>query len=83
MRTAKAMGVRTVAVYSDADMNSMHVQMVCGMHREMPRLWFTLGVLVLHCARLACSRILKSPCAWLLSLSAGRRGALHWPRALA
>lgn len=29
MRTARAMGVRTVAVYSDADMNAMHVQMVC------------------------------------------------------
>ena len=27
MRTAHALGVRTVAVYSDADRNSMHVQM--------------------------------------------------------
>eukprot|EP01134_Creolimax_fragrantissima_P006454 CFRG6454T1 len=27
MRTAKEMGIRTVAVYSDADVNSMHVQM--------------------------------------------------------
>ena len=27
MRTAKAMGVRTVAVYSDADANAMHVKM--------------------------------------------------------
>ncbi len=28
MKTAKKMGVRTVAVYSDADVNSMHVQSV-------------------------------------------------------
>ena len=28
MRTARAMGVRTVAVYSDADRGSMHVAMV-------------------------------------------------------
>ncbi|HSZ73302.1 MAG TPA: biotin carboxylase N-terminal domain-containing protein, partial [Rhizomicrobium sp.] len=27
MRTAKAMGVRTIAVYSDADANAMHVAM--------------------------------------------------------
>ena len=27
MRTARLMGVRTVAVYSDADANSMHVQL--------------------------------------------------------
>lgn len=29
MRTAKKMGVRSVAVYSDADRHSMHVAMVC------------------------------------------------------
>ncbi len=28
MRTARRLGVRTVAVYSDADANSMHVKMV-------------------------------------------------------
>ena len=28
MKTAKKMGIRTVAVYSDADENSMHVDMV-------------------------------------------------------
>lgn len=28
MRTAKKLGVRTVAVYSDADKNAMHVEMV-------------------------------------------------------
>jgi tRNA A-37 threonylcarbamoyl transferase component Bud32 len=28
MRTARKMGIRTVAVYSDADRNSVHVQMV-------------------------------------------------------
>lgn len=28
MRTAKKMGVRSVAVYSDADQHSMHVAMV-------------------------------------------------------
>ena len=28
MKTAKKMGIRTVAVYSDADENSMHVAMV-------------------------------------------------------
>ena len=28
MRTAKRLGVRTVAVYSDADVNSLHVKMV-------------------------------------------------------
>ena len=28
MRTAKKMGIRTVAVYSEADKNSMHVAMV-------------------------------------------------------
>ena len=38
MRTAKAMGMRTVAVYSDADANAQHVreadQSVCiGRHR--------------------------------------------------
>ena len=27
MRTAKSLGIKTVAVYSDADMNSMHVTM--------------------------------------------------------
>lgn len=32
MRTARAMGVRSVAVYSEADRNAMHVAMVrlCG-----------------------------------------------------
>ena len=29
MRTAKRLGVQTVAVYSDADANAMHVRMVC------------------------------------------------------
>lgn len=29
MQTAKKMGVRTVAVYSDADQNARHVEMVC------------------------------------------------------
>lgn len=29
MRTAQKLGIRTVAVYSDADRKSMHVQMVC------------------------------------------------------
>ena len=28
MKTAKKMGIRTVAVYSDADENSMHVDVV-------------------------------------------------------
>lgn len=28
MKTAKKMGIRTVAVYSDADENAMHVDMV-------------------------------------------------------
>lgn len=28
MKTARKMGIRTVAVYSDADENSMHVDMV-------------------------------------------------------
>ena len=28
MRTAKKLGIKTVAVYSEADSNSMHVQMV-------------------------------------------------------
>lgn len=35
MRTAKKMGVRSVAVYSDADRHSMHVAMVsCGKARS-------------------------------------------------
>lgn len=29
MRTAKRMGIQSVAVYSEADRNSMHVDMVC------------------------------------------------------
>lgn len=28
MKTAKKLGIRTVAVYSDADKNAMHVEMV-------------------------------------------------------
>jgi pyruvate carboxylase len=32
MRTAKKLGIKTVAVYSEADTNSMHVQMVPGTH---------------------------------------------------
>lgn len=32
MRTAKKMGVRSVAVYSDADRHSMHVAMVRNSH---------------------------------------------------
>ena len=28
MRTARRLGVRTVAIYSEADMNAMHVAMV-------------------------------------------------------
>ena len=31
MRTARRLGVRTVAVYSEADRNSMHTAMVCGL----------------------------------------------------
>lgn len=34
MRTAKKMGVRSVAVYSDADRQSMHVAMVRGNRDE-------------------------------------------------
>ena len=29
IRTAQKLGIRTVAVYSEADADSMHVQMVC------------------------------------------------------
>lgn len=29
IRTAKRMGIQSVAVYSEADRNSMHVDMVC------------------------------------------------------
>lgn len=29
MRTAKDLGIKTVAVYSEADMNAQHVKMVC------------------------------------------------------
>ena len=29
MRTARRLGIRTVAIYSEADKGSMHVQMVC------------------------------------------------------
>lgn len=29
MRTARKLGVKTVAIYSEADKGSMHVQMVC------------------------------------------------------
>ena len=32
MKTAKKLGVKTVAVYSEADKNAMHVQMVLGLN---------------------------------------------------
>jgi 3-methylcrotonyl-CoA carboxylase alpha subunit len=32
MRTAKKMGIKSVAVYSEADKDSMHVQMVSDAH---------------------------------------------------
>lgn len=35
MRTAKKMGVRSVAVYSDADKHSMHVAMVREPYRNL------------------------------------------------
>lgn len=37
MRTAKKMGVRSVAVYSDADRHSMHVAMVRTRHDSLGR----------------------------------------------
>jgi hypothetical protein len=38
IRTARKLGIRTVAVYSDADANSQHVAMVrgCATRREQP-----------------------------------------------
>ena len=38
MRTAKKMGIKTVAVYSDSDQDSMHVNMVSSFVHYNPRL---------------------------------------------
>ena len=38
MKTAKEMGIRTVAVYSDADVNAQHVQMADEAYRLGPAL---------------------------------------------
>ena len=43
MKTAKKMGIRTVAVYSDADENAMHVDMVSYLpHNIMVHKYFCL-----------------------------------------
>ena len=43
MKTAKKMGIRTVAVYSDADENAMHVDMVSYLpHNIMAYKYFVL-----------------------------------------
>ncbi len=39
MRTAKRMGIKTVAVYSDADAASQHVAMVKGDNKGRSRLY--------------------------------------------
>lgn len=36
VKTARRLGIRTVAVYSDADQNSLHVNMVCMTHTRPP-----------------------------------------------
>lgn len=54
MRTAKKMGVRSVAVYSDADRHSMHVAMV--------RSWIALSLAKELCPFSVCSHLLLSLC---------------------
>lgn len=41
MRTAKKLGIRTVAVYSEADAASMHVAMVCSYDQFMSYMCYT------------------------------------------
>ena len=43
MKTAKKMGIKTVAVYSDADENSMHVDMVSCFLYKMILLYICCG----------------------------------------
>ena len=50
MKTAKKMGIRTVAVYSDADENAMHVNMVSYLPHSI---WF-ISIFVCSRFRLAC-----------------------------